>query len=98
MEALADMIGDQAKGLAVESKCDSCLMILETWSKNSIDHIMTQLKQLQVPFLLFFFLSSQDIFLLFSIFYSFHGILCCSGRYILSISLFNYDPFPLFTL
>uniref|UniRef100_A0A0D9ZF60 Uncharacterized protein n=1 Tax=Oryza glumipatula TaxID=40148 RepID=A0A0D9ZF60_9ORYZ len=52
VEALADMIGDQAKGLAVESKCDSCLMILETWSKNSIDHIMTQLKQLQAALVL----------------------------------------------
>uniref|UniRef100_A0A0D9W0W0 Uncharacterized protein n=1 Tax=Leersia perrieri TaxID=77586 RepID=A0A0D9W0W0_9ORYZ len=48
MEALSDMIGDQAKDLAVDSKYDSCLMILETWSKNSIDHIMSQLKQLQV--------------------------------------------------
>uniref|UniRef100_I1PGX4 Uncharacterized protein n=1 Tax=Oryza glaberrima TaxID=4538 RepID=I1PGX4_ORYGL len=52
VEALADMIGDKAKDLAVESKYDSCLMILETWSKNSIDHIMTQLKQLQVALVL----------------------------------------------
>uniref|UniRef100_A0A0E0KKX4 Uncharacterized protein n=1 Tax=Oryza punctata TaxID=4537 RepID=A0A0E0KKX4_ORYPU len=52
VEALADMIGDRAKDLAVESKYDSCLMILETWSKNSIHHIMTQLKQLQVALVL----------------------------------------------
>ncbi|CAM0874744.1 unnamed protein product [Alopecurus aequalis] len=48
VEALVHNLGGLPKDLAVGNKCDSCLMILEMWCKNSIDQLMTQMKQLQV--------------------------------------------------
>lgn len=52
VEALANKLGDLPKDLAVNSKYDSCLMILETWCKDNIYQIMQQTKLLQVALVL----------------------------------------------
>jgi argininosuccinate lyase len=54
VQALADKLGDLPKDLAVDSIYDSCVMILDMWCKNHIEHIMTKIKQLQVLFLHYF--------------------------------------------
>jgi argininosuccinate lyase len=54
VQALADKLGDLPKDLAVDSIYESCIMILDMWCKNHIDHIMTKIKQLQVLFCITF--------------------------------------------
>ncbi|XP_051177380.1 argininosuccinate lyase, chloroplastic-like [Lolium perenne] len=52
VQALADKLGDLPKDLAVDSIYDSCVMILDMWCKNHIEHIMTKIKRLQVALVL----------------------------------------------
>ncbi|KAL6636558.1 hypothetical protein ACP70R_024130 [Stipagrostis hirtigluma subsp. patula] len=52
MEALVNMVGEQAKELTTTNKSDRCLFIVKRWCKDCIEHITTRIKRIQVALVL----------------------------------------------